>query len=78
MESTDNIVIEHLKALRNELRDFKTDVRNDLDTIKSRLSSIEVQMAHLHGDNATISHRMDVLDGRIERMSRRLELSDTP
>ncbi len=37
----DNIIIEHLKALRNELKEFRSETREDLQTIKMRLNSLE-------------------------------------
>ena len=32
----DNIIIEHLKALRNELKEFRSETREDLQTIKNK------------------------------------------
>lgn len=37
----DNIILEHLKALRNELKEFRSETREDLQKIKMRLNSLE-------------------------------------
>jgi hypothetical protein len=41
MTNDENLILEHLKALRNELRDFKTQTMADLSLIKLRLTSLE-------------------------------------
>lgn len=37
----DNLLLEHLKALRNELGNAKRDTQADLRDIKERLASLE-------------------------------------
>jgi len=61
--STDNLVLEHLRAIRATL-DRHTD---DLLEIKGRLGLIE-------GQYASISRRVDRIDERLDRVERRLGL----
>ena len=61
--SIDNLVLEHLRAIRATL-DRHTD---DLLEIKGRLGSLENQYA-------IVSNRLDRMDIRLERVERRLDL----
>lgn len=72
----DNLVIEHLKALRNELRDFWNEAREEFATLKMRINSLERGVAGMHDDAATLQARIDSVDSRIDKMERRLELSE--
>jgi tetrahydromethanopterin S-methyltransferase subunit G len=49
---------------------------DDLREIKQRLSSVEVSVAHLHGDFAAQSGRIDKLENRLDRIEQRLDLRD--
>ena len=45
---TDNVahlILEQLKVLRNELRDFQAEMRSELETVKTRLGSLELSSA---------------------------------
>jgi predicted nuclease with TOPRIM domain len=75
-DSVENLILEHLKALRNELRDFKTESMADLAMIKQRLTSLESQVASVHADMALIHGRIDRVDSHIDGIERRLELRD--
>ena len=44
--------------------------------VKHRLTSLESQVAGLHGDNAILQRRMDGFDTRMERIERRLDLTE--
>lgn len=63
--STDNIVLEHLRAIRATL-DRHSD---DLHEIKGRLGTLEQQYA-------SISNRVDRIDERLYRVEKRLDLVD--
>lgn len=65
-DNVENLILEHLKALRNDLREFKAEAMADLSMIKYQLTSLESQVASVHSD-------MTLIHGRIER---RLELRD--
>ncbi len=43
-ENTENLLLEMLKGLRNEVRDFRVRFENDMDDLKARMSSLESAM----------------------------------
>jgi hypothetical protein len=61
MAETDNVVLEHLLHIRGAVDGLRDDMRE----VKSRLGIVENQYASL-------SNRLDRLDGRVERIGRRL------
>ena len=61
----DNIVLEHLRHIRAAVDGLRDDMRE----VKGRLGILESQYANL-------SNRLDRLDGRVERIERRLNLTD--
>lgn len=63
MAETDNVVLEHLRHIRCAI----DDVRDDIREVKQRAGSLE---------NANMSNRLDRMDARIERIARRLDLTD--
>ena len=48
-EEIDNLVLEHLKAIRNELRDFRSRFDDEMDDLKTRMSSLEAAMVTVKG-----------------------------
>lgn len=85
MEYVDSPVLEHLNALRNEVRDFRQETREEFAALKNRVGSLEDQIANLHkqvaslhGDIAVIHARLDRIDNRLDRIETRLELVETP
>lgn len=74
MDNVENLVIEHLKALRNDIREFRQEAREELQTIKMRINSLERGQAGNHDDSVIIQTRLDRVDGRIDRIEKRLEL----
>jgi chromosome segregation ATPase len=84
-ENVESLILEHLKALRNQLRDFKADIRSDTELVKARLNSLEnqvaatsKQLAFVHEDIAGIPSRLDKFDSRLDRIERRLDLANAP
>ena len=80
-ENVENLILEHLKALRNELRDFRADTSDNFMQVKPRLQSLEERLslaekgiANIHGDHALIQLRLDKQGDRLERIEKRLEL----
>ena len=61
--STDNLILEHLRAIR-AMQDRHSD---DLREIKGRLGILEQQYASL-------SNRLDRMDERVSRIEKRLDL----
>ena len=65
MADTDNIVLEHLRHIRGAVDGLRDDMRE----VKGRLGIMESPYANL-------SNRLDRLDGRVERIEQRLNLTD--
>ena len=65
MTEAESLVLEHLRHIRGAVDGLRDDVRD----IKVRLGTLETQYASL-------SNRMDRLDGRVERIERRLNLAE--
>ena len=74
-ENVESLIIEHLKALRNDLAAFRQETRDELQIIKLRLNSVERGIAGTHDDSVTLQTRLDRVDGRIDRIEKRLELT---
>ena len=68
----ENLLLEHMKAIRSDVADIKRDVRD----IKVRITSLEERMVQLYGDVFHHGVRLDELNARIDRIERRLELQD--
>ena len=65
MTEPDNIVLEHLRYIRGAIDNMCDDARE----IKQGVGSLENQYANM-------SNRLDRMDVRIERIERRLDLTD--
>ena len=72
-EQTDSLNLEHLRALRSTL----TDHGERRARIELRLSAIEQTLGSLYALSGSDRGRLDALARRIERIERRLELTDT-
>ncbi|MCB1824391.1 MAG: hypothetical protein KDJ54_07375 [Candidatus Competibacteraceae bacterium] len=78
-DNIENIILEHLRAIRADIGSIKNDVRE----IKQRLTSLEAAVAGPRRDNSNLygnvidQHaRYDRLVERVERIERRLDLAD--
>jgi predicted nuclease with TOPRIM domain len=65
MTETESLVLEHLRHIRGAVDALRDDMRD----VKVRLGTLETQYASL-------SNRLDRLDGRVERIERRLDLAE--
>lgn len=81
-EDIDNLLLEHLKALRNELRDFRNEFHSETENLKHRMSALETAMVNVKrevnaGDETDARHQVqiDQLVERIRRLEKRLDLS---
>lgn len=75
MSNTDNLVLEHLVALRNDLKEFRKESREELQIIKMRLNSMERTVSGAHDDNVIVQMRLDKVDEKIDKIEKRLELA---
>jgi phage shock protein A len=71
-EEVENLILQHLRHMREQLSRVELDVAD----IKIRVSSIEAATAHLMANDAGQSSRIDRLERRILRVEQRLELQD--
>ena len=78
MENVENLMLEHLKAIRDDISVIKSDIKEHTH----RLGRLEVSIFGLHRDmpmrdetTAELSVRMDRMNDRIERIERRLDLA---
>ncbi len=71
-DNAENLILEHLRALRADVSYIKTDVRD----LKLRMSSMENYMASFHLEIARHGSKFDEVDARIDRIERRLALRD--
>jgi regulator of replication initiation timing len=78
MENVDNLILEHLRALRAD----SAGIREDIQEIKQRLTGLEVanggikrDLGDLYTENASQHIRYDRLAARIEKIERRLEVN---
>jgi predicted nucleic acid-binding Zn-ribbon protein len=67
----DATVLEHLRYIGAAV----DGLREDAQDLKRRMTSLEMQVAQLHGDFAGRSARIDRVESRLERIERRLELT---
>jgi predicted nucleic acid-binding Zn-ribbon protein len=65
MTEQDNVALEHLRHIGGAI----DGVREDIREVKQRVGSLEHQYVNM-------SNRLDRMDVRIERIERRLDLTD--
>ncbi len=65
MTEVENMVLEQLR-----------DIRGAVDTVRDDIREIKQRLGILENQYASMSSRMDRIDGRIERIENRLNLTD--
>ena len=74
----DNIVFDHLRAIRADITDLKADMRE----VKQRLTLLEIQVGQVAsleaGHYGTLMQRLDRIGDDVERIKVRLDLVETP
>jgi len=82
-ENIDNLILEHLKGFRNEFKTFKSKYDEDMKDLKARLTTLERgigsmkrETADLYEDHARQQAAIDRLTDRIDKIERRLDLSN--
>ena len=68
----ESLMLEILKRMQADM----SEVTADMGDIKLRLTATEEHLATLVMSVAGINHRLDRFDKRIERVERRLDLTD--
>lgn len=76
--STENLVIEHLRAMRTEIAAVKADTmdtRQRLVSVESSIVDMRRNVIHVFEDMAHQQLTMDKLLDRVQRIEKRLDLS---
>jgi predicted nucleic acid-binding Zn-ribbon protein len=80
-ENVENLLPEHLKALHNELREYRNEFHTETEYLKHRISALETAMINVKrevtaGDETDARHQvqLDQLVERIRRIEKRLQL----
>ncbi len=77
-ENVDNLILEHLRAMRSDitaLRDDSREVKSRLTSLETAVSAMRREIADLYTDVVGQHSRYDRLLERIERIEKRLELT---
>lgn len=78
-EKVENLILEHLRVIRQELtevRDTQREHGRRLVNLEQGQATIIGHLSHLAGADASLDARYDRLVDRIERIERRLEITD--
>ena len=76
--STENLVIEHLRAMRTEIAAVRADTmdtRQRLVSVESSIVDMRRNVIHVFEDMAHQQLTMDKLLDRVQRIEKRLDLS---
>ena len=75
--STDNLIIEHLRAIRTEIASVKSDTadtRQRVGSVETSIIDMRRNVVHLFEDMAHQQLTMDKLLDRVQRIEKRLDL----
>ncbi len=72
-DNIDNIAIEHLKALRGELKDFRNKHNGDMADIKHRLTALKRGMGAVKRDDSDYYEGQVAQQITIDRLCERLD-----
>ena len=76
-ESAVNMTHALLREIRDIVNDVKGDtrvIRDDVQNLQRRMTSVERSLAGVRGDIAETNHRLDGHGKRLEKIERRLDL----
>ncbi|MDT0496866.1 hypothetical protein RM530_05745 [Algiphilus sp. W345] len=68
-----NIVLEHLRAMRNEIADLKKEMLQGFTNVEHRLGRVEATVGELHTDYAALSGRIDQVQADVRVLKSRTE-----
>jgi len=71
----DSLVLELLRQMRNDMPEFRTEVRDSLHRVEIRLGVVEQGIAGILALSASDRDELTGLKRRVERIERRLELT---
>lgn len=73
---TGNVTNELIYEVLKQVQAHVALLRNDMDSVKSRLTSIDTRLGLVHTDMAHQADRLDRLESRMGRVETRLNLTD--
>ena len=83
MENVENLIIEQLRALRSDIAGMRSEMHTEFKDVKARLNHIDASTAGIRRDSALAAEdfarqqvSIDSLVERIQRIEKRLELSN--
>lgn len=71
-DEPDNIVLEHLRAIRGDLGQIKTS----LNSLTRRVDTMQSELALMHRKMADFAMEMSQITDRLDHIERRLDLAD--
>jgi septal ring factor EnvC (AmiA/AmiB activator) len=77
-ENVENLILEHLRGMRSDisaLRDDSREVKSRLASLETAVSAMRREIADLYADVVGQHSRYDRLIERIERIEKRLDLT---
>lgn len=80
-EVTNELIYEMLKAMQvrlGNLEENTREVRGEVRALRSAISAIDNRMGAFHMDLANLYEASGAMEGRMSRIERRLEITDTP
>lgn len=75
----DNLVLEHLRHIRNridQVADDVTDLKHRMSSLESAMVSVKREVAHGDETDARQQVTLDKIIERLQRIERRLEFND--
>jgi hypothetical protein len=75
-ESTENLVLESLRQMRNDMSDLRNELREGFNRVEVRLGLVEQGLAGMLSVSASDREEIRALKHRVERIERRLELQE--
>jgi len=75
-DDTDNLVLELLRQMCADAAEFRIEVRDSLHRVEVRLGVLDQGMASMLALSASDRDELTALKRRVERIERRLELTD--
>ena len=79
MQNVENFILEHLGSIRADIAGMRDDIREikqRLSNVESGIGSLKRDTADLYTENAAQHLRYDRLADRIEKIEKRLELTN--
>ena len=70
-----NLMLDHLKAIRNEQTDFRREITHELHSLSERLSALETHMSGIFKSITNIGGDVEKLKFDMRKVNTRLQLS---